>query len=229
MEHQYSTLLEIPPSLPLPQVIFLDAVGTLFGVRDSVGQVYSEMASKHGVNCAPELLNKYFYAAFKNAPPCIFPNLSAVDIPAAEYQWWREINRQTFVAAGVWEQFEDFEAFFQELYAYFATPATWTIYPDTIAALTNWQRAGVTLGVLSNFDSRLYTVLKGLDLHQYFSTITISTEVSAAKPQAEIFAAALSKHQCPATSAWHIGDSLEEDYLGAGRIGMTAIWLNRHT
>lgn len=228
MEHQYSTLLEIPPSLPLPQVIFLDAVGTLFGVRDSVGQVYSEMASKHGVSCAPELLNKYFYAAFKNAPPCIFPNLSAADIPAAEYQWWREINRQTFAAAGVWDRFEDFEAFFQELYGYFATPATWTIYPDTIAALTNWQRAGVTLGVLSNFDSRLYTVLKVLDLHQYFSTITISTEVSAAKPQAAIFTAALSKHQCPATSAWHIGDSLEEDYLGAGSIGMQAIWLNRH-
>jgi putative hydrolase of the HAD superfamily len=229
MEHQYSTLLDIPTTIPLPQVIFLDAVGTLFGVRDSVGQVYSEMASKHGVNCAPELLNKYFYAAFKNSSPCIFTDRSTGDIPAAEYQWWREINRQTFTAAGIWDQFADFEAFFQELYDYFTTSAAWTIYPDTIAALTNWQQAGVPLAILSNFDSRLYPVLKALDLHQYFSTVTISTEVGAAKPQAAIFTTALSKHQCPAQSAWHIGDSLEEDYLGAGSVGMTAIWLNRHT
>ncbi len=229
MEHQYSTLLEIPTSLPLPSVIFLDAVGTLFGVRDSVGQVYSEIASKHGLNCAPELLNKYFYAAFKHAPPCIFPDLPMLDVPNAEYQWWREINRQTFTAAGMWDRFDDFDLFFQDLYGYFATSVAWTIYPDTIAALTNWQQAGIPLAILSNFDSRLYTVLKVLELHQYFSTVTISTEVGAAKPQAAIFTAALSKYQCPAQSAWHIGDSLEEDYLGAGSIGMTAIWLNRHT
>jgi putative hydrolase of the HAD superfamily len=228
MEHQYSNLLEIPPSLALPQAIFLDAVGTLFGVRDSVGQIYSEMARKHGVNCAPELLNKYFYAAFQNSPPCIFPTLPTADIPNAEYQWWREINRQTFVAAGAWLQFDDFDVFFQDLYEYFTTPAAWMIYPDVVPALTRWQEAGVLLGVLSNFDSRLYTVLKVLNLQQYFSTVTISTEVSAAKPQAAIFAAALNKYQCLPQSAWHIGDSLEDDYLGAGNVGMTAIWLNRH-
>jgi putative hydrolase of the HAD superfamily len=229
MEHQYSTFLAIPPSLPLPQVIFLDAVGTLFGVRDSVGDIYSEMASKYGVTCAPELLNRYFFTAFKNAPPCIFPGLPTAEIPAAEYRWWREINLQTFVAAGVWEQFADFEAFFADLYGYFATAAAWTIYPDTLVALDKWQQAGVQLAVLSNFDSRLHTVLQVLDLQQYFSTVTISTEVSAAKPQRGIFTAAMQKYQCPPQSCWHIGDSLEEDYLGAGSTGMTAIWLNRHS
>jgi putative hydrolase of the HAD superfamily len=227
MQHHYSTLLDIPRSLALPQTIFLDAVGTLFGVRDSVGQIYSEVASKYGVNCSPELLNKYFFSAFKNSAPCIFPGVSMVDIPQREYQWWREINRQTFTAAGVWEKFSDFDTFFQELYQYFATPAAWEIYPDVIPALTNWQQQGVQLGVLSNFDSRLYTVLKVLELNQYFSTVTISTEISAAKPQPEIFTAALSKYQCLPQSAWHIGDSLEDDYLGASIVGLTAIWLNR--
>ena len=123
MHDQFSTLLNIPDSLPLPQVIFLDAFGTLFGVRDSVGQIYSEVASKYGVNCQPELLNQYFYLAFKNSSPCVFPGAASVDIPQREYQWWREINRQTFTGAGVWEQFDDFDAFFQELYRYFTTPS----------------------------------------------------------------------------------------------------------
>ena len=118
MQHHYATLLDIPSSLPLPKVIFLDAVGTLFGVRNSVGNIYSEVASKYGVNCSPELLNKYFYAAFKNSAPCIFPGIPTSDIPQREYQWWREINRQTFTAVGAIEQFDDFDVFFQELYRF---------------------------------------------------------------------------------------------------------------
>jgi putative hydrolase of the HAD superfamily len=227
IQHRYSTLLNIPESLPLPAVILLDAVGTLFGVRDSVGHIYSEVASKYGVNCQPELLNKCFYKAFKNSAPCIFPHVAAADIPQHEYQWWREINRQTFTAVGVWEQFADFDAFFQELYGYFATPSAWVIYPDVIPALDLWTRSKIELGVLSNFDSRLYAVLESLDLTKYFSTVTISTEVNAAKPQPQIFRAALDKYQCQPQSACHIGDSFEEDYQGANSVGLKAIWLDR--
>jgi putative hydrolase of the HAD superfamily len=227
MQHHYSTLRDIPSSLSLPKVIFLDAFGTLFGVRGSVGEIYSEVANKYDVNCSPELLNKYFYTAFKNSTPCTFPGVPTSDIPQHEYQWWREINRQTFTAVGAIEQFDDFDVFFQELYRYFATSAAWEIYPDVVPALINWQRSGIQLAVLSNFDSRLCTVLKVLELDRYFSTVTISTEVGAAKPQVEIFIAALGKYQCLPQSAWHIGDSLEEDYLGADNAGLTAIWLNR--
>jgi putative hydrolase of the HAD superfamily len=227
MQQQFSTLLDIPNFQPFPQVIFLDAFGTLFGVRGSVGQIYSEIASRYGVNCQPELLNKYFYTAFKNSTPGIFPGVPAADIPQHEYQWWREINRQTFVAAGVWAQFADFDVFFQDLYRYFTTASAWEIYPDTIPALEQWAHLGIQLAVLSNFDSRLYTVLKVLGLNKYFSTVTISTEISAAKPQSEIFIAALNKHQCQPELAWHIGDSFEEDYVGATNVGITAIWLNR--
>lgn len=227
MQHHYATLLDIPKSLALPTVICLDAFGTLFGIRGSVGHIYSEIASKYGVKCAPDLLNKYFYTAFQNSTPCIFPGVPTADLPAAEYQWWREINRQTFTAVGVIDEFEDFDLFFGDLYRYFMTSAAWEIYPDVLPALTSWQRSGVELAVVSNFDSRLYTVLKVLELAGYFSTVTISTEVSAAKPQPEIFAAALAKYPCSPQSAWHIGDSLEDDYLGAGNAGLTAIWLNR--
>lgn len=227
MQHYYPTLLDLPSSLPLPKAIFLDAFGTLFGVRGSVGQIYSEVASKYGVNCAPELLNQHFYLAFKAAAPCIFPGVPTADIPICECNWWREINRQTFTAAGVIEQFADFDVFFEDLYHHFTTSEVWEIYPDVIPALTNWQRSGVQLAIISNFDSRLYTVLEVLGLNHYFSTVTISTAVSAAKPQIEIFTAALSKHQCLPQFAWHIGDSFDDDYLGASHAGLTAIWLNR--
>ena len=49
-----------------PKVIFLDAVGTLFGVKGSVGEVYSYLASQVGVNCDASLLETLFYQQFKN-------------------------------------------------------------------------------------------------------------------------------------------------------------------
>jgi putative hydrolase of the HAD superfamily len=229
MLDRIATLLEVSNSLPQPQVIFLDAVGTLFGVRGSVGLIYSDMASKYGVSCEPKILDRHFYAAFKTSPPCVFQGVSLDCIPQLEYQWWKTLNQQTFSAAEVWEQFSDFDAFFDELYQYFATSAAWEIYPDVAIALRQWQQTGIPLGVLSNFDSRLHAVLKVLDLEQYFSTVTISTEVGAAKPQAEIFTTALSKNQCTPANAWHIGDSHGDDYLGASAVGITAIWIDRAT
>ncbi|NJK54063.1 MAG: HAD-IA family hydrolase, partial [Leptolyngbyaceae cyanobacterium SU_3_3] len=86
---------------------------------------------------------------------------------------------------------------------------------------------GIAIGVLSNFDSRLYAVLKALNLVNFFSSTTISTEVGAAKPSPQIFNAALNKHDCPAELAWHVGDSFKEDYQAAQAAGLRGIWLNR--
>ena len=40
-----------------PKVIFLDAVGTLFGVKGSVGEVYREIAADFGVDVAASVLD----------------------------------------------------------------------------------------------------------------------------------------------------------------------------
>jgi putative hydrolase of the HAD superfamily len=211
-----------------PRVIFLDAVGTLFGIRGSVGQVYGEIASKFGVHVATDVLDRAFIQSFKAAGPPAFPTPNPVEIQAHEYSWWLTIATQTFKRALVFSQFNDFSTFFAVLYAHFATDQPWQIYPDVQPALDRWRRQGIPLGILSNFDSRLYSVLDALDLTQFFTSITLSTEVGAAKPDRQIFAIALQKHACPADRAWHIGDSYTEDYQAAKAVGMRGIWLDRH-
>lgn len=211
-----------------PKVIFLDAVGTLFGVKGSVGEVYGQIAQKFGVEVSPEELDRAFYNSFKKSDKMAFPGVSPEEIPLKEFEWWEAVAINTFQEAGVWEKFTDFASFFTELYDHFATAEPWFIYPDVIPALEHWQNLGITLGILSNFDTRLYPVLEALNLQQFFSSITISTEVGAAKPEAEIFDFGLAKHDCCADAAWHIGDSFKEDYQGAKAAGLKAIWLNRN-
>jgi putative hydrolase of the HAD superfamily len=214
-------------TLELPDVIFLDAVGTLFGVKGSVGEIYGSIAREFGVHADDRLIDQAFFRSFKAASPMAFPDALPSDLPQAEYNWWEQIAYQTFQQVGVVDQFQNFSHFFAALYAHFATASPWFIYPDVLSALTYWRNQKIPLGVLSNFDTRLYAVLTALQLTEFFSSITISTEVGFAKPDPQVFQIALQKHGCRPEQAWHIGDSFKQDYQGAKNIGIKAFWLKR--
>lgn len=210
-----------------PKVIFLDAVGTLFGAKESIGALYAQVALQFGVNAEISLLEKAFYKSFQAAPPACFPGVNFDDIPQREFEWWYEVSKATFQGAGYFSEFANFDGFFEKLFNYFATAEPWFVYPDVVPALENWRLVGFELGVVSNFDSRLYQVLESLNLAGYFSSVTISTQVGAAKPDEKVFVTALKKHNCLGVEACHIGDSFKDDYCGAKSAGLQAILIHR--
>ena len=210
-----------------PQVIFLDAVGTLFGVKGSVGAIYSQIAADFGVEVAAESLEQSFSAIFPTSSPLAFPDVEPAQIPELEYCWWRSLTGAVFNNLGYLERFPDFEAFFGELYRHFATAEPWVLYGDVIPTLRLWQIQGIELGIISNFDSRIYRVLAELGLEYFFRSITISSQAGVAKPAPEIFQIALQKHDCSPAQAWHIGDSKKEDYQGAKSLGIEAFLIKR--
>lgn len=213
---------------PAPQVIFLDAMGTLFGIRGSVGTIYSAIAAEYGVQVDAGSIDRAFYNSFKQISPLAFQSVETEKkLAQLEFFWWEKVVQSTFTKLGKLSEFTDFSAFFSELYAHFATQKPWYVYPDVIPSLENWQHQRIQLGVISNFDTRLYKVLELLDLDRFFSSITISAEAGAAKPSPNIFRIALEKHDCISRQAWHIGDSFTEDYEGAKKVGIRAFWLDR--
>ena len=105
----------------MTKVIFLDAAGTLFDVRGSVGEVYGKFASSWGITVSNEDLNTAFFQSFASASPMAFPGIEAAKIPQLEFEWWQAVAAKAFQIAGVFNQFSDFPKFFVELYAHFAT------------------------------------------------------------------------------------------------------------
>lgn len=211
----------------LPKVIFFDAVGTLFGIQGSVGQIYSQIARKYDVEVDPHSLNLAFGRVFATTTPLAFGQVPSSTISQREYEWWYEVVKKTFREVKLLSEFTDFELFFQDLYVFFGTKKPWYLYPDTVTCLQKWQKKQVSLGVISNFDTRIYQVLELLEIKTYFDSITISSESGHAKPAPEIFKIALTKHDCLAEEAWHIGDSLQDDYLGSNFVGIKAFFLTR--
>lgn len=213
----------------MPKLILLDAVGTIFGIKKNVGFAYAEIAQKYGVNGDAEILNTAFYDSFKSAPPLAFGQQeNSTILQQLEYDWWQNIAYQTFEQINLISEFNNFAEFFQELYNYFSTAQPWFIYDDVIPALNHWRNNNINLGIISNFDSRIYQVLEHLQLNQYFSTVTISSQIGVAKPEAEIFLTALKQNNCNPHEAWYIGDSKKEDYWGARNVGIKSFWLKRH-
>jgi putative hydrolase of the HAD superfamily len=206
------------------RTIFFDAAGTLFEPRIPVGESYARVAQKHGVNTTGTAVGAAFRRAFHESGGLAFgPGHAPSELRRMERAWWREVVAKSFASLGT---FADFDAYFDELFAYFADPANWVADSDAVALLTQLRRDGYQLGVVSNFDYRLYHILDGLELRGAFDSVTISSEAGWAKPDPRIFEVALARHGVAGNEALHVGDVPQLDAVGAHAAGIAAVLID---
>jgi len=209
------------------RVVFFDAADTLFHVNGSVADIYLQHAVQFGFAQNPGSLmaiKQAFSRAFRDAPPPIFAATEPVQIKRSERLWWFDIVHNVFYRVGMFERFDEF---FDAVFQVFEDPRTWKLYPETEVVLGQLRAQGIELGIISNFDSRLFTLLRGLGIDQLFDTVTISSLAQAAKPSPKIFQLALEKHAVDPEEALHVGDSLRDDVEGAIKAGLHAVLLDR--
>ncbi|MGC8960822.1 MAG: HAD family hydrolase [Candidatus Bathyarchaeia archaeon] len=106
----------------------------------------------------------------------------------------------------------------------------WTLFPDAVPCLEYALSAGFKLGLVSNArsDWAVKEILKRLRLDRYFGVVVTSAQVGLRKPAPEPFVKALEALNEEPGEAAFIGDTFSADIVGAKRIGMRAIYLNRN-
>ncbi len=209
------------------RVVFFDAADTLFHVNGSVAEIYLRYAEQFGFQKTQDSvasIKQAFSRAFRDAPPPVFAVADPVQLKQSERLWWFDIVHNVFYRVGMFDRFDDF---FDRVFAVFEEPGSWQLFPETVSVLDRLRAAGVELGIISNFDSRLFAVLRGLGIAERFDTVTISSLAHAAKPSPKIFLHALDKHAVDPEEALHIGDSLRDDVEGARGAGLHAVLLDR--
>ena len=206
------------------RAVFFDASGTLLHVNGSVGETYARLAREHSKIVSVQDLEAGFRRCFATAPPMAFPGAEADRIPRLEKAWWHDVVQQVFAPLG---PFLGFEAYFHALYDFFAEPQAWQLYPEARRTLAALHARGYRLGVISNFDARLFGLLDGLDIGHFFDPIVASTRAGAAKPEPAIFHKALAECDLQPQEALHIGDSYELDIVGARNTGLTPVLIER--
>ena len=196
------------------RAITFDVGGTLIEPWPSVGHVYAEVVTRFGVDgIAPEWLTENFRRAWKAQAGFDYARES-----------WFAVVRETFGENAAKLPPEFFPAVFNR----FADADTWRIFDDVLPTLEALATRGVKLGVISNWDSRLRPLLVALQLARHFSSIVISCELGATKPDARLFAQAAHELAVAPGEMLHVGDSLAMDVGGAEGFGAIGRQVIRH-
>jgi len=203
------------------KVVFFDAGGTLFRPWPSVGEVYARTALKHGVNVDASIVEKAFHEKWhlRNGLGGLGQTSEKI-----ERQWWYSFVQEVFHNVSA---FDNFDAFFIELYDLFAQAQCWRLFDDTLPALNHLKAKGYRLGIISNWDHRLFSIVKELGLTAYFETVIASAAVGCSKPGLKIFEAALTAMNVAREHCAHVGDSISDDYEGARQSGLIPILIDR--
>ena len=207
------------------KAVLFDVGGTLLRVEPSVGEVYAVYARPFGFKGSGKELNRLFHNEWISSGG--IESLGKKSGEQAERDFWKSLVFQVFEHSG---GLENFEHYFEIIYEAFARKDHWHIFDDVISSdlLRKLKQSGVTLGVVSNWDSRLHTILKSTGLADYFDFILASAEVGSAKPDKKIFIEAIRRSEVNSQEICHIGDDFRADIQGAHSVGIEAILIDRN-
>lgn len=221
------------PSTPCGEsrirTVFLDAAGTLFGLRRSVGEDYGIVAREFGFTLPAEAADRAFAEVWAAGTyPEYPPGSDAEACERIDHAWWKAMVTRVFTACG--EETRENGAFdrcFEALYRHYGTAAAWQLYPDVDPVLDTLRNCGMRLFVFSNFDRRLHTLADELGIAEHFEKILVSSELGACKPSPTAFERALQEAGCEADETLHAGDEPAADWHGAENAGLHVFRLNR--
>src|SRR5262244_3365919 len=92
------------------KAIFFDAAGTLIKPARQVGETYSLLARKYGVEVSPAEIAERFRLCFHAAPPLAFPGAALARIEELERAWWQDLVRRIFEPRDGFRRFDDYFA-----------------------------------------------------------------------------------------------------------------------
>ena len=208
----------------LYRCIFFDAGNTLLSVHPSIGYIYADTARRYGADLDEHTVEASFKSLWNQTTPLVSNEGHRLTYER-ERDWWRDIVRHVFQDH---VRFEDFDAFFNDLYTRFALPESWKLYADVIEILDCLKKDGFRIAMISNWDSRLPALIQQLGISSYFEKIVVSALVGYEKPHPAIFRIALEDTGLAAGETVYVGDDLFLDYQAARKAGMNAIHLDRY-
>jgi putative hydrolase of the HAD superfamily len=116
----------------------------------------------------------------------------------------------------------------ERVYEAFGSPERWRPFPDVVPAFERLVAAGVRVGVISNWDSRLDSILDGVGLGRFVDAVVCSGTEGLHKPDPRIFEVACSRVGARPERSAHVGDHVYADVVGARSAGMTPVLIDRH-
>jgi putative hydrolase of the HAD superfamily len=210
--------------------IFFDFWNTLaYGVHSdnqsyrvdplSWGEIWLTNASEIGVPVQPENLLEAMKDADRICNPRVY------DFKGRMQEFWDVYNSHLLNRLGIDDENGDL---LKAVNFAFLDVKRWVrLFPEVHFVLSALKDEGYELGIVSNNTDELLDRMSSLELTKYFETITYSQEAGSEKPDPATFNLALSRTGKLPRECLHIGDSFEQDVIGARLAGIQPILLDR--
>jgi putative hydrolase of the HAD superfamily len=209
------------PPIPDPlDCVLFDAGDTLLAPAPSFQGRFMAVAAEHGLPLVAAAVDAAIADAVRAAE---WP--SDWTDPATQREFWVGFYRQVLADLGHGEKgMELADALFEA----FSDPAGYRLFDDVRPALDELAARGIKLGVVSNFEPWLEDILDLQGIGDRFAAVAISGKLGVAKPDPEIFKAALTEAGADPGATVHVGDQPVNDVAAARAVGITPVLIDRY-
>lgn len=200
-----------------------DAVGTLIEANPSVADAYARVGGLHGSQRDGAEVRRRLVEAISRSETRDLTGTggSLVTSETIERERWRRI------VGDVFDEVDDVEACFEDLFEYFSRTSSWRCFEDVGEAIARVADEGLGFVIASNFDARLHGVCAGLPALAAARSIVVSSEVGCRKPDRLFYDAVVEAAGCASDEILMVGDDPVNDYQGARQCGLQAVRVDR--
>ncbi len=207
-------------------ILSFDAAHTLMDVRWHPGRFAFESASSFGIEVdeqvAVETYDRLLASRWGH-----YQQINATGDRSAGDAFWDELTCDWLMKIGQNGPQGKELAEYARSRMYTPEAGCFTLYPESVAALTHLKARGHRMIVLSNWDYSLERTLRALGIFDFFEHSFASLEHGVEKPEVELFRIVESTLGLGPESFLHIGDNPLDDYQGARGAGWCAVLLDR--
>lgn len=221
MTRSTNATFNIPASV---RGVIFDAVGTIIRPAPPFPVIYQAAARRFGIELDQTVIYQKFVASFGAS------DIYDRDVLQYRDSEQRERDRWHAIVSSVFAEFfsgAELDSLFEELFAHYGRPASWQLFPDTAECWRTLRQRGYRVGIGSNYDSRLESVVAGQPPLNENDGLFISSLVGSRKPGRAFYDAIAAAWELRPEQLLMVGDDLLNDYEGARAAGWHAVFLDR--
>ncbi len=209
-------------TLALPEVVFFDLGDTLMRTHPSWASVYLLGLREHSIDVSEDDLGRALATAAATGWWMMEGAFDATE--QASFERVKGYDQAVLEELG-YPNLPD--AVFRSIEAAFMRRSSWHVFPDVLPCVKVLREAGRRLGVISNWVWGGPELLHDVELAHHFDGVVLSARVGYQKPDPGIFRHALELLDVEPHDAIHVGDSYQADVVGARRVGMAPVLIDR--
>lgn len=205
------------------RAVFFDAGETLVHPHPSFPELFSKVLADEGHPVDPEVVREKVHVVSQRF----------AEAAATNELWTTTADRSRAFWLSVYERFLGevgmpmSDALAEVLYREFTDLSNYRLFEDVPPVLERLRGAGLTLGVVSNFEEWLERLLEELGVTAFFEVRVISGVEGMEKPDPRIFHLALDRAEVHPEDAVYVGDNPVFDVEPAAALGMFPVLIDR--